>query len=241
MITIDDIVNLQLTKEDIIECIKKTQSIKFVDNLRERHPNVRFDCKLRGYIGELAIKKWFKNNNINIERTNYITDGDNIDIDFIVSGTNIELKTSLIPDKDVNIEGVIEKRDIKLIRRNNQSIEELRGDIHMQIYYQQKTKAKDKWLEQQDIDLNSNNTDYLYESLKARCYLTTTFFIAWIDKKEIIKRINSLPENKRTWSFLNSKKEFWICPLKYSHKPSDLIKYFKTQIDQENSKIEKIL
>lgn len=235
MITINDVIKLEVTKEDIIECIKKTQSIMFIDNLRIRHPNVKFDCKLRGYIGELAIKKWFKKNNIHIERTNHIADGENIDIDFIVSGTNIELKTSLIPDNDIDIKGVIERRDIKLIRRNNQSIEELRGDIHMQIYYQQKTKAKDKWLEEQkNIDLTSKDAEYLYESLKAKCYLTTTFFVAWIDKEEIIKRINSLPENRRTWSFVNSKRDYWVCPLKDSNKPTDLINYFKSHIRQDN-------
>lgn len=227
MVGIEDVINLQLSKEEIFECIRKTQSVVFIDNLRRRHPNVQFDCKLRGYIGELAIKKWFLSNGIKIEAIDYMPDGDSIDIDFIVSGLNIELKTSLIPDADINIEGVLNKRDIKLIRRNGQSIEDLKGDIHMQIYYQQKTKAKDKWLSEQDIDLDSKDIDYLYMALKAYAYLSTTFFVAWIDKNTIISRINKLPEYKRYWSFPNSMRVFWVCPLKNSNKPKDLITYFK--------------
>lgn len=227
MVSAEDIINLQLSKEEIIECIRKTQSVVFLDNLRKRHPNVQFDCKLRGYIGELAIKKWFLSNGIEIEATDYLPDGDSIDIDFIVAGSNIELKTSLIPDVDINIEGVLNKRDIKLIRRNGQSVEELKGDIHMQIYYQQKTKAKDKWLSEQEVDLYSSDMDYLYTSLKAYAYLSTTFFVAWIDKNTIVKRINSLPVHKRCWSFPNSLREFWVCPLKSSNKPRELINYFK--------------
>lgn len=226
MVSVEDIINLQLSKEEIIECIRKTQSVVFLDNLRKRHPNVQFDCKLRGYIGELAIKKWFLDNGIEIEATDYLPDGDSIDIDFIVAGSNIELKTSLIPDVDINIEGVLDKRDIKLIRRNGQSIEELKGDIHMQIYYQQKTKAKDKWLSEQEVDLYSSDMDYLYSSLKAYAYLSTTFFVAWIDKNTIVERINSLPVYKRCWSFPKSLREFWVCPLKSSNKPRELINYF---------------
>ena len=138
MVSIGDVINLSLTKDEILECLCKTQKMNFLDNLRKRHPNVQFDCKLRGYIGEIAIKKWFSSNGIEIEATDYLPDGDSIDIDFIIAHTNIELKTSLIPDRDGDLEGVLDNRDIKLIRRNGQSIEELKGDVHMQIYYQQK-------------------------------------------------------------------------------------------------------
>ncbi len=232
MITINDVIKLSLTKEEIKQCLRKTQSINFLDNLRRRHPNVQFDCKLRGYIGEIAIKRWFANNGIEIEATDYLPDGDSIDIDFIIAGTNIELKTSLIPDKDNDLDDVIQNRDIKLIRRNGHSIEELKGDVHMQIYYQQKTKLKDEWLSLQNVDLNSTDLEYLYKALKADAYLTTTFFVAWIDKPTLIKYIYSLPPNSRCWSFGGSMRQFWRCPLKESRKPIELIQYFKSLIPQ---------
>ena len=54
----------------------------FIDNLRDRHVNVQFDSKLRGYIGEIALKKWFLENNIKITTTNYFEEDIGIDVDF---------------------------------------------------------------------------------------------------------------------------------------------------------------
>ncbi len=227
MVTQQDVIKISLSKEEILSCIQRTIGVEFLDNLRNRHPNIQFDCKLRGYVGEYAIKKWFLENGITIEATDYLEDGDNIDIDFLVVGKNIELKTSLIPDSDNDLNTVIANRDIKLIRRGYQTIEELRGDIHMQIYYKQHTKAKDTWLKSQHINLSSLDLDYLYRSFRADAYLNTTFFVAWIDKPTLIKMINSMPFSQRCWSFRGSKRQFWRCPLKDSKRPVDLINYLK--------------
>lgn len=227
MVNINDIVNIRLSKEEVLSCIKKAKENSFLDNLRYRHPNVQFDCKLRGYVGEYAITKWFVENGIIIETTDYLEDGDSIDIDFLIVGKNIELKTSLIPDSDNDIGTVIEKRDIKLIRRGCQTIEELKGDVHMQVYYKQRTRAKDNWLKKQTIDLNNNDLEYLYDSFRADAYLNTTFFVAWIDKPTLVKMINTLPISQRCWSFKGSKRQFWRCPLKESKKPIELINYLK--------------
>lgn len=227
MVSEKDIVNIHLTKLEIMDCIKKTVSVQFLDNLRHRHPNIQFDCKLRGYVGELAIKKWFEANDIKITATDYLEDGDSIDIDFIISEKNIELKTSLIPDGDITMQEVINNRDIKLIRRGEQKIEDLRGDIHMQVYYNQRTKAKDNWLREQQIDLSIKDYEYLYNSFLAKAYLNTTFFVAWIDKPTLVNYINQLPNNQRCWSFKGSQRFFWKCPIKYSRQPIELIEYLK--------------
>lgn len=225
MVSIRDVVNIKLTKEEILSCIAKTQQHTFLNNLRERHPNIKFDCKLRGYVGELALKKWFSENDIEIEATDYLEDGENIDIDFVITGQNIELKTSLIPDVDGNIENVIANRDIKIIRRGSDSIEDLKGDVHMQVYYQQRRKAKDNWLTEQKVDLNSRDLDYLYRAFRADAYLNTTYFVAWIDKPTLIEQVKKLPYNKRCWTFPGSLREFWVCPLKYSKAPNELVNY----------------
>lgn len=227
MVTKEDIICIKLSKEEILRCIQRTIEIDFIDNLRVRHPNIQFDCKLRGYVGEYAIKKWFVENDINIESSNIIEDGDNIDIDFFIVGKNVELKTSLIPDIDGDIPTVLKNRDIKLIRRGYQTIEELKGDIHMQVYYKQKTKAKDNWLKQQQINLKNKDLDYLYNAFRADAYLNTTFFVAWIDKPSLVKYINSLPVGLRCWTFRGAQRQFWRCPLKDSKKPIDLISYLK--------------
>ena len=46
MVTINDAILIELTKEEVLTCLKKTKQNNFIDNLRNRHPNVRFDCKL---------------------------------------------------------------------------------------------------------------------------------------------------------------------------------------------------
>jgi hypothetical protein len=136
-ITFLDTIKIELSEEEIKGIIKNVIlkiDISKMDNLRNRHKNIQFDCLLRGYIGEYCIIKWLKKFNINFETTNYIEEDENIDIDFYYKEKNIELKTSLIPDVDVTIENAIGRRDIKLIRRGNSKIEDLRGDIHLQIY-----------------------------------------------------------------------------------------------------------
>ncbi|MBQ1697938.1 MAG: hypothetical protein II075_08640, partial [Bacteroidales bacterium] len=141
---------------------------------------------------------------------------------------NLELKTSLKPDKDVNIQGVINARDIKLIRRCGESVSELRGDVHLQIYFDQKRKAKDQWLKAQDIDLTSKNINYLYDSFLAKAYLEKTYLVAWIDKPTLISKITQLPEYQRCWSFPGSQRQFWKCPLAKSRPPIELIQYLKS-------------
>jgi hypothetical protein len=230
-ITAQDIIKIDLTEEEvknIIISVKEKINIAKMDNLRFRHKNIQFDCLLRGYVGEYCIIKWLKTYDINFETTNYIQDDDSIDIDFFYKEKNLELKTSLVPDADMTINNAINRRDIKLIRRGNSNIEDLRGDIHLQIYYSQKRKAKDEWLRSQNINLESKDIDYLYTAFKARAFKSTTFFVAWIDKDTLIKRINSLPENERFWSFAGSQRFFWNCKIQDSRKPIDLVNYLRS-------------
>ena len=87
-----DILKIALTKEEIIEAVTKAQEQNFIDNLRERHINVQFDSKLRGYIGEIALKKWFLENDIKITTTNYFEEDIGIDVDFEYKGLDLALK-----------------------------------------------------------------------------------------------------------------------------------------------------
>ncbi len=223
-----EIKNIAITEQEIKIAIYKSQSSYFIDNLRTRHPNVSFDSKIRGFIGEIALKKWFKSNGIiiNGDGLNHMVD-DNVDIDVLYKGLNIEMKTSLIPDSDKTIKKVFENRDIKLIRREK-TIEELRGDIHIQLYFGHLRKKKDDWLSLQNVDLKSSNLDYIYDGLLCRSYLDKTYLFGWIDKDTLCKRINSISQyNKRVWSFPNSKKSFWRCPLKDSFPMDDLLVYLE--------------
>ncbi|MCY7291006.1 MAG: hypothetical protein LH615_02380 [Ferruginibacter sp.] len=230
MITKQDIICIPLTDDEIKMVMEKAREQLFIskiDNLRRRHANIQYDCIVRGYIGEYAIAKWLLQHDIVFDETNYINEDENIDIDFLYKGKNIELKTSLIPDVDVTLEKSIACRDIKLIKRGN-NIEELRGDIHLQIFFDQRRKAKDEWLASREINIEHIEINDLFNTLLAKCYRDTTFFIGWVDKPFITKKINAMAEHERTWTFKNAKRNFWNCKITESNKPTDLPAYLKS-------------
>ena len=217
-----EIIKLNLTKDDIIEAIIKAKEQIFIDNLRDRHINVQFDSKLRGYIGEIALKKWFIANSINIITTNYFEEDIGIDIDFKYKGLDLELKTSLIPDADENLKNVFNRRDLKIIRRTRK-IEDLKSDIHIQIIFDQLTAKKDQWLQEQDIDVDSDDYEYLYDVFLAKTYITKTYLVGWIDKVTLTERMNKLKGYEKSWR--HARRRFWVCKLKECHPPLSLIKY----------------
>lgn len=209
-----------LTKEEVLEALQKSLNQNFIDNLRNRHPNVSLDSKLRGYVGEIAFKKWANANGIEFENSNIKDYSSGMDIDFLFKNEKqslaIELKTSLIPDSDLYLEEVIRKRDIKLIRRNGKSIEQLDADIHVQIIFKQLRLRKDDWLKKQPITFKENiNT--IYDQLAAYRYEKDCYLVGWIDKKTLIKQINSKPQHLKKWKY--GKREFWCCGLNKDAKP----------------------
>lgn len=230
MVQLSDAILMELTEAEIksiIAVVLQKISISKRDNLRHRHPNIQFDCLLRGYIGEYAMSKWLNSFDVILDKTNYLEDGEQIDVDFLYKGKNLELKTSLVPDVDGTLEQAISKRDIKLIIRGSAKVEELKGDAHLQIIFNQRRLAKDRWLSEQEINLQSKDVNYLYEALGARKYINTVYFVAWIDKVTLIKSINNLPKVDQTWSFSQSDRSFWICKIKNSNSPAELIAYLK--------------
>jgi hypothetical protein len=217
-----DILQLELNKDDVIEAIAKAKENNFIDNLRDRHVNVQFDSKLRGYIGEIALKKWFLENDIKITTTNYFEEDIGIDVDFEYKGLDLGLKTSLIPDADRTLQNVFKSRDIKLIRRTRK-IEDLKSDIHIQIFYDQLTNKKDQWLQEQEIDINSDDFEYLYDAFLAKAYITKTYFFGWIDKDILTERINKLKGYEKSWR--HARRRFWVCKLRDCFPSLSLIKY----------------
>ena len=246
MIQFSDTIQLEITEAEIISIIKKIVSIDFIDNLRSRNSNVRFDCLLRGYIGELALRKWFNRAGIEFAKSDYMVDEDNIDIDLLFKQNGvekkIEIKTSLIPDNysnsdevEARISSIIKRCDIKLIQRGNQRIEELKGDIHIQIYFADFRKKKDKFLSELVFEVDekkySNINDYIddfskriYDTIKAKTYIDRTFFVGWIDKDTLVEQINK--QSVKTWKF--GLRYFWKCNIgKDAKKPIEIIKYLK--------------
>ena len=95
MVTGADKINIILTEAEVKHAIQKTTQNPGIfqrDNLRTRHPNIQFDCMLRGYIGELAIRKCLQQFGIALEATNVRPEGESMDIDFLYKGKTSNLK-----------------------------------------------------------------------------------------------------------------------------------------------------
>lgn len=222
------IIHIPLTKQEVLQALKTALSHNFIDNLRNRHPLVALDSKLRGYVGELAFKKWANANQVNFINSNVKDFSSGMDIDFVCKKNNgeflyIELKTSLIPDVDQDIQELMNKRDIKLIQRNNKPIEELRGDLHVQLVFKQLRLRKDDWLRKQSIDLTTT-VENIYDQIAAYRYKKDCYLVGWIDKVSLVQQINNKPEHLKRWKY--GQRAFWICNLEREAKqPEQLIHY----------------
>ncbi len=222
--------HIPLTKEEILSALEKALSQNFIDNLRNRHPNVALDSKLRGYVGELAFKKWANTHQIQFKNSNIKDYSSGMDIDFVFEKgsekLDIELKTSLIPDVDQDLQEMMTRRDIKLIRIREKSIRELDGDIHAQIVFKQLRLRKDDWLKKQSIDFKQS-LETIYTQLAAYRYENDTHFLGWIDKNTLIDQINQKPQHLQKWKY--GMREFWTCNLKTEAKKPELLIEFLTQ------------
>ncbi len=221
-----DIIKLSITEATILNATEKArQQIIFHDNLRKREPIIQLDSKIRGYIGEVGLKAWFASHDIHFAKANTMKTAGNMDIDLVYETKNqtlhLEVKTSLVADKDRNWDDILRNRDIKLIRRKNQKIEELTGDLHLQIYFYGHRKKRDNFLKSLNLNLNIPINE-LYEKMQLQHYLNNTYFIGWIDKPTLIQQINH--KSRKTWAF--AKREFWLCNLgKDAKKPIDILEY----------------
>lgn len=222
--------NIAVSEQQIYTAINQAKEQLFANNLRNRSINVAFDSKIRGYIGEIALITWFEEKSITFSTTNQLNRKSNMDVDFLYQGKlkayEIELKTSLIPDQDRTIEEAIYQRDLKLIRRGNDSIKQLKSDVHIQLFFNQRRAAKDQWLESQSPIKQDTNADEIYEQLACFRYLTDTYLIGWIDKPTLIQQIENKSTHLKTWKY--GQREFWTCSLKSEIKPMEtLILYLK--------------
>ena len=71
MITKHDSIRISITDDEIKAVMEKARTQLFIskrDNLRNRHANIQYDCILRGYIGEFAIKKWMNEQGIFLKK-----------------------------------------------------------------------------------------------------------------------------------------------------------------------------
>jgi hypothetical protein len=230
MVQYNDLVKLPVTETDVKQALVQSMQHQFTDNLRYRPRTVQLDCKIRGYLGEIAIKNWFATKGIHFSQTNYIDDGSDMDIDLAYNANGVihslEIKTSLVPDFYRTLQNSLTRCDVKLIKRTNQ-IEQFKGDIHLQIYFDFLRKERDTWLGTKTP--NWTDLDSIYHHLELNKYIENTYFVGWIDRPTLVNNINALPLNSKTWTFPNAQKDFWKCNIQNSSKqPNEIIGFIKS-------------
>ena len=85
---LEDIIEMQITNEDLNLALEKALNVSFIDNLRHRESFVQLDSKIRGYLGEIAIKKLITNTPLSIVYSDYYEKGSNEDIDLFVNNSH---------------------------------------------------------------------------------------------------------------------------------------------------------
>ena len=225
-VTIHDLIALPLTRDDVLTAIKEARQHRFHDNLRRRSPIVQFDSKVRGYLGELGMRKWLSSQGVGCTATNTPTDYHQMDTDLTLAvgdrQWSAEVKTSLIPSRFSHLEGYIDTADLKLIKRTP-TPSGLRSDLHLQVLYDLVTDRRDDWLNRIRPDLPDRLTDaQLYEQLRLSQYERTAYFAAWIDRERVCRYVPQLDEP--TWGF--GKRQFWVCRFgEHAMPPQELVRF----------------
>ena len=226
------------------------------NNLRQRKPIIQFDSLLRGYIGENAIQRWLHfDNGIQILSTDIMESSSLMDIDLTLKRNsdgrifNTEIKTSMVPDIYKDLNGLMGKTDIKLIKRQGQPIEQLKGDLHIQLYFPVLKNIRENYLAELETnpyikamyevfngitspkdyfnslasDENFDELNEILSILEIPQVLSTVLVAGWIDKDSLISN------NPKTWNF--GYRSFFECkiggPYSRTHTPVSLIDFLK--------------
>ncbi|GHV03159.1 hypothetical protein FACS1894211_15660 [Clostridia bacterium] len=230
MATAENRVQFTISDEELRQALQKALKSNFLDNLRDRNPFVKLDSAIRGNLGEICFSKWLTQNGIEVAASNQMNDGSDIDIDFSFNNETtkdirLELKTSLIPDVWKTLDEVMQKADIKIIKRPGESVaSDIKSDFHAQIYFNRLTKQRDAFLKA----IKGVPTDYSEDSLLSVMDLSSLrqAFVAWIDKPTLVAWLNL--QTQKTWQF--SFRNFWRCPLHMAKEPTllpDAIRNYK--------------
>lgn len=211
----------EITYEDLVEAVEHSRKSFLIDNLRDRSPFVQFDSKIRGYLGEICFVRWLKENNIDVVSVDTQIETNNEDIDILVNNNFveniiIEVKTSLVPDVWKTMEEVVEKADIKIIKREISPLF-IKADFYVQIYFNFFRKERDLYLTSLDGFPDDYTNEELIEIMKLK--KLKECFVAWMDFNSLNNNLDKT--HSKYWSF--GKRVFWKCPLKTSFSPDTFI------------------
>lgn len=232
----NDVIKIEIERADIFEAIRMAKGHNFIDNLRHRSPIVSFDSKVRGYLGEIALKKWLRAHNINNFRSNRITNMYICDIDLalVKDGRiiNCEIKTSKMPHCLANnsLRSIIDRCDIKIIKRNNTDEIIIDNDVYLQIYYFLSTQEHDRFLidtyEATQVDADCS-VEEIYDVYRYYDYIDKTYLVAWDERNHITQNLLRMRVEEQTYRI--AMRTFYSCRLSSAFAPIELIDFLNSE------------
>ena len=203
---------MKFSKAQIKEAIARDYP-HYVNNLRNRGEKIQKDCFVRGTLAEIFLRDFLKSYDF-IVQSNISNNAE--DIDLQISGLqfaekniafdrplNIEIKTSLIPYQSFDI---YKSADLKIYKKTDDIQKDIVWDIGVQVYFNYYKKGWENFIELSD----EKTIETMYHHLE--------FSIFWITKNKAIQYSNAIANEKdKIWTFPNSFKQFWKCPLKIHH------------------------
>ena len=222
MVDVNDFMKVDIEYDDLVQAISLSLDKSFLDNLRQRNAFVQLDSKVRGYLGEFAIRKLINTSkHLSILEADYVPNDSYEDKDIVVENKHssdiiLEIKTSLMPDIWHSLDAILKNADIKIIKRE-QSYKNIRADFHVQVYFNFYRKERDKFLSELPGVPDNYTIEKLIEIM--RLEKLRELFVAWIDKPTLIKNLDGMA--CKTWHF--GYRDFWKCPLRLANPPSEFI------------------
>ena len=202
MVTVNDFLKVNICYEDLEQALVLSLEKSFMDNLRRRNPFVQLDSKVRGYLGEFAIRKIIeRSGNLSILKTDFVSSDSFEDKDIVIKNNYsddiiLEIKTSLLPDVWRSLDALLQYADIKIIKREY-SYRDIRADFHIQIYFHFFRKERDTYLSSIPGTPDDYSIDELIQIMKLN--ELTESFVAWIDKPTLISNLDR--SKYKTWHF----------------------------------------
>lgn len=198
--------NFTFTEQQIREAINHTYP-HYINNLRYRNEKLQQDCFVRGKLAEIFFRDLFQQYGFIVQSN---VTNNNEDIDLQLNGIvllnqsilfdallNVEIKTSLIPNKNFDI---FKSADLKIYKKSNSIEQDINWHIGIQVYFD---KYRPEW---ENIVSDFSDINIMFET-----YKNLKFSCSWITRDKTIKYLNSDFIKDQTWSYAN--KTFWKCPL----------------------------
>lgn len=227
MMTVDDILELPVSREVIEKTLRNTvKKYNYTVNamMYSRSPIELLDNLYMGDMAKNAIYDYLVKHCScpvidydEIRTDNFQNHDPGWDILVGDKKIKVEIKSSIPPNNESR-ENIINLRDIKITASHDEGRtwilpQSLESDIHVQVYFY--AKPYKRGIDRFDTlsQIISQDMWKIREFINSDKYNHPLFF-GYNTKENIIKHLNTLPRDKRTWTFSWTHRIYWKCPIK---------------------------